>query len=173
MSAYQLNRLNDILHTTSNRSIKTYALHLVVTYHVTSLTTEQLFSYIPFIWEVDLSGRYNGIRHKIEQEIIARQEIKTIKMLLALLESTNPYLRHIGADLLNSFNNEIIVEPILHYLHHTTDGFMTKRAAIYALSLFKHQQNVRQYILGEMERNASNKDAFFRANYLTIIEAMI
>jgi hypothetical protein len=165
-----INRLKSIAQTTRSRIKRTYSLWLLLNYHIKSLTIDELSSYIPLIWEVDISNdKFFGIRQKIENEIKVRQDTKTILMLLELLKNDNPYLRFFGADLLNYFKNEIVIEPILNYLKLTTDDFMTKRQAICALGNYKDNKVI-QYLQEEFERNRTNQDTFFRNNYLTTIE---
>ena len=169
----RINRLINITKTTCNRTNRTYSLWLLLTNHIKFLTIDELFSFLPFIWETDvLNNKFFGIRQQLEKEIKERQDSKTILMLLDLLKNDNPYLRFFGADLLNYFKDEKIIEPTLIYLKNTTDDFMTKRLAICALGNYKDDK-VNQYLKEEFERNKTNQDTFFRNNYLTTIEWII
>lgn len=173
MRKLSIDRLIYITKTTQNRTNRTYSLWLLLTNHIKSLTIDELFSFIPLIWEIDiLNNNFFGIRQNLEQEIKERQDSKTILMLLELLKNDNSYLRFFGADLLNYFKDEIIIEPVLIYLKNTTDDFMTKRQAICALGHYKNDK-IKQYLHKEFEKNKNNQDPFFRNNYLTTIEWLI
>lgn len=168
-----INRLKHIVSTTRDRTKRTYSLWLLLTYHIKSLTTDELFSFIPLIWEIDISNdKFYGIRQKIEKEIKERQNSETILKLLELLKSDNSYLRFFGADLLNNFEDTTIVEPLLTYLYNTNDDFMTKRQAICAIGKYKDDR-VKQFLRKEYDANKTNQDTFFRNNYLWIIEVFL
>lgn len=168
-----LNTLKTITLTTLDREKRTYSLWLILTYHVKSLTTDELFSFVPFIWKVDIANmKFFSIRQKIEREIKERQNTNTILKLLELLQNDNPYLRFFGADLLNDFQDERIIDPLLDYLYHTNDDFITKRQAICALRPYKNDK-IKQFLQEEFEKNKTNQDTFFKNNYLSVIEWLL
>ncbi len=166
----QINRLIRIRSTTLTSSNQLYSLWLLMTYYSKSLTTDELFSFIPLIWEVDvLHDKYFGIRQKLEREIKERQNSETVLNLIELLKSDNVNLRFFAADLLKYFKDEKIIEPILTYLKNTTDDFMIKREAIFVLRNY-NDEIVIQYLREEIERNKNNQDVFFINNYFKTLE---
>lgn len=168
-----LNRLLEIVKKTNYKAKRTYALWQVLTFHIKDLTTEELFSFIPLIWQVDYSNhKYFEIRQKIETEIKERQNTETIIKLIELLKNDNPYLRFVGADLLNYFEDNSVIYPLLTYLKNTDDDFITKRQAICAIGKYKDER-VKQFLEMEYEANKTNQDTFFRSNYLGTIERII
>ena len=153
-----IKRLLRIVNTTRNRTNRTYSLWLLLTYHNKFMTIDELFSFIPFIWETDiLHKKLFGIRQKIEKEIKQRQDRATIVMLLELLKNDNPYLRFFGADLLNYFQDDMIIVPTLIYLKNTTDDFMIKRHAICALGNYRDDK-VKKYLKEELERKCPSSE---------------
>jgi hypothetical protein len=174
MTADGINSIKNILATTSSITKRTYALWSLLTYHSKSLTTDELFTYIPLIWQVDTRSnqKFSRIRQMLEKEIRERQDIYTINKLLGLLKHDDPHLRFVGADLLNSFTDDRIIEPLLLYLTTTADDHHPKGQAICALNKYKDER-IKDFLINEYEKNKENQDAFFRSNYLRIIEVIL
>lgn len=165
-----LNRLKEILKSTHSKEKKAYCLGLVMTYYPKQLTSEDLFSLIPYIWEVENVTKFGMIRGMIEREIKSRQDRSIIEKLIDLLNHEHPYLRFVGADLLNGFNDKIIVEPLSRYITNTKDDLMTKRQAICAL--MKYDDNrVTQLLEREYNIYKNSPRDFVIGNYLWPIES--
>lgn len=170
---FKVNKLKSIIFTTKDITKINHSLWLLFTYHIQYLSTEELFSFINLSRQVDEPNKkYFGVRKKLEKEIVKRQETKTILLLLELLKNEDLNLRSFGLDLLNHFNGEIVIEPLLTYLRNTNDHYFTKRNAIFALSHYKDQR-IKEYLSEEYEKNKNNEDTFFRRNYLDIIEDLL
>lgn len=173
MTEDRSNKLKKLISTTESRTKRTYSLWQLLTYHNNSISTEELFSYIPLIWKIDISNKkYFGVRQKLENEIRKRQNNETILSLLKLLKHDDPNLRFVATDLLNHFKSEIIIEPLLMYLKHTTDPILTRKQAICALKHYKDER-IKSFLNKELENNKANPETFFRNNYIKTIESVI
>ncbi len=161
----KLNRLKEILKSARSKEKKAYCLGLIMTYYRKQLNSEDLFALIPYIWEVENITKFGAIRAMIEREIKSRQDRDTVEKLIDLLNHEHPYLRFVGADLLNGFNDKIIVEPLLRYITNTKDDLMTKRHAICAL--MKYDDNrVTQLLEREYNIYRNSPRDFEIENYL-------
>lgn len=173
MQNQNINRVKKTLLTSTDRTKRTYALWILLTYHTKSLTSSELFSLISIMFEVGFSNpKYPGIRYKLENEIKARQDQDTIFRLLELLNSDNSLIREFSAMLLNDFCSTMIIEPVLIYLQNTNDHILVKRSAICALQKY-NDVRIKEYLINEYESNQENQDNFYRSNYLETIERIL
>lgn len=150
------NKIDRLIYLTNNANTnekRTRAVWILVTYLIKDISTNQLFSLIPFIWKLehDYSGKFFGIRQKIEQEIQCRQEKEAVSKLLDLLQNNHPYLRCFAASMLIYFHDEMAVQPFLVYLENTDDDYMSKRQVLYAILGYK-DPIVDKFLLKEVKK---------------------
>lgn len=165
----RLERIKEILNSTQSKEKQTYCLGLIMTYHAKDLTLDELFSFIPYIWMVNNNSKFPIFRGKLEREITNRQTKETIEKLIELLKDHNSNYRFVAADLLNRFNNEIVIGPLLEYLMTTQDDLLIKRQAVCALTKY-NDPKVRSFLSSEYDRLRGKPKDFVLDNYLFPIE---
>jgi hypothetical protein len=170
MSTNRFDKLKQILNSTGSVEHKTTAFRLILSYYAHSLTTDELFSLIPYIWKINHPGGYPPNRRMLEDEIRRRQDPETLKRLINLIESDNKNYRFVALDMLIAYPNPAIIKPLLKYIDCTKDDLMTKRSAIWALINIEDKR-VTNMLLKEYEiyRNKESDNEIF--NYLYALES--
>jgi len=120
-----------------------YAIRLLLRFYTKDISNSLLFEMIPFIWK-DSEGP--TFRWRIEREIKSRQNKNTLKDLLKLIETSKPYYIYFACEMLISFPDIQIIEPLINIIEYTegAENNLTKKIAVLALMKIKKEQLANQ-----------------------------
>jgi hypothetical protein len=130
------------------------------------LSTAELFSLVPLIWNCSHQPPDDVyFRRQLEQEIIGRQDKETRNRLIDLLSHSNVNYRFLACDLLQKFNSETVIAPLLRIFSHKETDLMLRRQAFFALIKYD-EYLVRRALLEEYNRFRSSAEQFIQSNYV-------